>query len=126
MIMMGTRARRRRLGSWPRVDSSHHRRQCLIPASACLLQGVADLVPLVTAWPSALTVGMSWDTNLAYQYGQVRGSTTTSTTSTSATTITCPSASTTTRSSSGSGFVADALSGSGHASCHPTRQLPSP
>jgi beta-glucosidase len=33
-------------------------------------QGVADGVELVTAWPSAATVSMSWDRNLMYQFGQ--------------------------------------------------------
>jgi beta-glucosidase len=33
-------------------------------------QGVADGVELVTAWPSAATVSMSWDRSLMYQFGQ--------------------------------------------------------
>ncbi len=36
-------------------------------------QGVADGVRSVTAWPSALTVTMTWDPELMYQYGAAMG-----------------------------------------------------
>lgn len=36
-------------------------------------QGVADGATLVTAWPSALTVTMSWDTSLAEAWGAAMG-----------------------------------------------------
>lgn len=36
-------------------------------------QGVADGTTLVTAWPSALTVTMSWDTELAEAWGAAMG-----------------------------------------------------
>ena len=36
-------------------------------------QGVADGVGKVTAWPSALTVVMSWDPEMMYSYGQAMG-----------------------------------------------------
>ncbi len=36
-------------------------------------QGVADGATMVTAWPSALTVVMSWDVNDMYDYGRAMG-----------------------------------------------------
>jgi beta-glucosidase len=36
-------------------------------------QGVADLVPGATAYPSALTVAMTWDVTLAYAWGEAMG-----------------------------------------------------
>jgi beta-glucosidase len=36
-------------------------------------QGVADGVSEVTAWPSALTVGMSWNPEDSFAFGQAMG-----------------------------------------------------
>ena len=50
----------------------HNGARLIDPLGRCV-QGVADGVHGVTAWPSALTVVQSWDTAAMMEYGAAMG-----------------------------------------------------